>query len=85
MHDDGEILMRVQNLEEDKINNLKFSSKTEEEEYNLHFFEKVLGKDLKVGSLVEKNLVNTRTRSEVLKNKVQWSNLIHGNETIAKE
>ncbi len=61
--------MRVQNLEEDKINHLKFSSK-KEGEYKMHVFEKILGKDLKVGSLVEKNLVNTRTRTEVLKSKI---------------
>ena len=80
VHKDGEVLFRIQNLQDDKMKTVKFSEKISGgKSYELNVLGKILGKKVVARRLTEKNLINTRTREDVLRNKIFWSSLVSGN------
>ena len=67
-HEDHDILMRVQNLDDQQMHALRFSEEEKNGDYKITVLDEILGSsaDLKAKKFTEKNLLNTRTRSEVL-------------------
>ena len=60
---------------------LRFSEEEKDGDYKVIVLDDILGSgvaDVKAKKFREMNLLNTRTRSEVLQNKIQWSNLVSG-------